>query len=74
MSLPVKYSPNSCSSFMARSYVFLACSSVNLLFMSLQQKKFFQLQVTELTVVLSHIQTRNGKSLLTLKIREISAL
>lgn len=35
--LPVKYSPNSCSSFMARSYVFLACSSVNLLFISLKR-------------------------------------
>ncbi len=38
--LPVKYSPNSCSSFMARSYVFLACSSVNLLFISLKHTGF----------------------------------
>lgn len=33
--IPVKNSPNSCSSFMALSNVFLACSSVSLLFMSL---------------------------------------
>lgn len=34
--IPVKNSPNSCSSFMALSKVFLACSSVSLLFMSLR--------------------------------------
>lgn len=34
--VPVKNSPNSCSSFMALSNVFLACSSVSLLFMSLR--------------------------------------
>lgn len=33
--LPVKYSMNSCSSFMALSNVFLPCSSVSLLFISL---------------------------------------
>ena len=32
--LPVKYSPNSCSSFRARSYIFCACSSVIRLFCS----------------------------------------
>lgn len=36
--LPVKYSPNSCSSFMVLSYVNLACSSVILLFISLKYK------------------------------------
>ncbi|KAG9351527.1 hypothetical protein JZ751_022778 [Albula glossodonta] len=36
---PYRYSPNSCSSFMARSYVFFACSSVSLLFISLRKEK-----------------------------------
>ena len=36
--LPVKNSPNSCSSFKALSKVFFACSSVSLLFMSLHRR------------------------------------
>lgn len=36
--VPVKNSPNSCSSFIALSNVFLACSSVSLLFMSLYRR------------------------------------
>lgn len=39
VSVPVKYSPNSCSSFIARSWVLRACSSVMRLFHSLRGHK-----------------------------------
>lgn len=45
--IPVKNSPNSCSSFIALSNVFLACSSVSLLFMSLHRGRGHKILQTQ---------------------------
>lgn len=54
---PVKYSVNSCSSLTALSKVFLACSSVERLFISLQRQTVFQLVQSWRGMMITHTQS-----------------
>lgn len=58
--VPVKNSPNSCSSFMALSKVFLACSSVSLLFMSLHTRAQFSHRRIQWSALCSMCTGRGG--------------